>query len=80
MQTKPTFFEWFQTNRAELTEQNPELETSELTKIGMNRYKELYSSKTTFDESVSLKRKLNGTEKKENDRTSKLAKFGFNKS
>lgn len=77
---------WFKEHRAALQVENPESSPAELTKFGMNKYKQLYpvaedkkqadtAGDDTPKQSVAAKRKLNDGQ----SGIAKLAKFNFSK-
>lgn len=81
---------YYNEHRSEFERENPEIAPAELTKIAMNKYKQLYSNKTNgvnganedneTNQSIgtSSKRKINADG---NDRSgiAKLARFSFKK-
>lgn len=68
------FMPWFESNKDQLKEENPDATDSELIKIGMRQFKTLNSYSTP--RGVSEKRKLDEGEKGGSG-VSKLARFGF---
>ncbi|XP_055601577.1 WD repeat and HMG-box DNA-binding protein 1 [Uranotaenia lowii] len=77
-----TFIVWFESNKDQLKQDNPDATESELIKIGMRQYKTLNNgvstprSSATSQNGTAEKRKLDESEKKETG-VAKLAKFGF---
>lgn len=76
---------YFNENRTEFERSNPTVTPAELTKIAMNKYKQLYPGKAngstpTIDASngSTAKRKIN-TDDNERSAVAKLARFSFKK-
>lgn len=79
---------YYNEHRAEFEGDNPGVLPAELTKIAMNKYKQLYPSKSngtaandddsTKTNGSSAKRKIN-TEENERSGVAKLARFSFKK-
>lgn len=82
---KPKFLAWYNSRKAELQSEKPDLLPPELTKYAMGKYKEIFSDTSNGDdppknEGVTAKRKNDS----ENDTrplagVAKLAKFNFSK-
>lgn len=68
------FMPWFEINRSQLKEENPNATDSELIKIGMKQFKTLNSGLTP--RGTGEKRKLEDSEESGSG-VSKLARFGF---
>jgi len=79
---------WFNENKNDLENENPNLTPVELTKLGMRKFKGL-NTQLTDNEKISKKRKLtdeipinetdNSDGKSKTSGVNKLAKFGFSK-
>lgn len=79
---RETFVGWFGKNKVDLQKEFPELSTQELTKVGLERYKEdLESQKNESQDGETKKRKLSDSESQDTEpkRSSKLAGFAFTK-
>lgn len=81
---KPSFMVYYNEHRNELEKENAGVPPAELTKIAMNKYKQLYSSKTNEEDELiqsnntSAKRKINADEN-ERSGIAKLARYNFKK-
>ncbi|XP_053687150.1 WD repeat and HMG-box DNA-binding protein 1 [Sabethes cyaneus] len=71
------FMPWFESNKEQLKQENPDASDAELTKIGMRQFKTLHGS-SSLPRVSSEKRKLDDGERGESG-VAKLAKFGFTK-